>query len=367
MSIDILPDLNLYNISSQDYLKYGIGIGADYSGINFDQLEFSEGLDISTEVGKIYSLKQALKKEELQQKLDQFAFSDLNQIKTNKFFAKNALNYTDAYFLHITKDTKLDEFQLLEISQQVENSLGYLFIFIEPNCEVKLIENTNANNYLGLIVDLVVAENSSCEYVINQQNKKYTLTTRQSFIQGDASITWFDFNFGSKKIKSPISNQLLKQGAEANIYGAFFGNKNQQMDLYNRTVHKSPNTNSDMKVKGILDDKAKGVYRGLVKVAEPAANSQGYQKEDTLLLSDDAEISSVPDLEIANNEVMCSHGVTTSKIKKEDLFYLQSRGMDLEEAKKMFVLGHVSEVLEKIDDENIKAKIKKATLDKMRE
>jgi Fe-S cluster assembly protein SufD len=366
MSTEILPDLDSDNISSQDYLKYGIGIGADYSDVNFDQLEFKEGLDISSEIGKVYSLKQAGKKEKLQKKLDKFAFFDLNQIRSNKFFAKNALDYTDAYFLHITEDTKLDEFQLLELSQRARNSLGYLFVLVEPNCQVKLIEHTEAKNYLGLIVDLVVAENSNCEYIINQKNKDYTFTSRQSFIHKDASITWFDFNFGSRKIKSSISNQLLEQGSEANIYGAFFGNEDQQMDLYNRTVHKSQNTDSDMKVKGILDDDAKGIYRGLVKVAEFGANSQGYQKEDTLLLSEDAEISSVPDLEIANNEVMCSHGVTTSKIKKEDLFYLQSRGMDLKDAKEMFVLGHVSEVLEKIDDENIKEEIKQATLDKMK-
>lgn len=360
--------LNLKEVPDSDYLKYGIGIGSDYSDMDFDNLEFEGDVEIDSEIGDIYSLDDAKRKVEFVNVIKQNSYIARGQIESNKFFAKNIQEPTDSFFLHITKESTAEDFAELEIKQKVENSLVYLFVYIEQGVDVQVLEKLQANNYLGLVVDVYVADNANCDYAVLQNTgDSFVMTCRGGAVNRDASLNWFDINLGSKKTKTSIVNKLKAKGASSEVSGVFFGNEKQMYDLYNSTIHQNPHTSSNMLTKGVLDDNAKGVYRGLVKVNEGATNSQGYQKEDTLLLSDDAQINSVPDLEIANNEVTCSHGVTTSKIDKEDLFYLQSRGLDKADAQDLFVLGHISPVLNKIDINSLKDKIRDMVLNKMRE
>lgn len=359
--------LNLEEVSDSDYLKYGIGIGADYSDIDFDNLEFESGIEISSNIGELYRFDKAAKQQEFEDVINQNLYIAQDQIESNKFFAKNVQEPTDSFFLHISKDTTVEDFAELSIEQKAESSLVYLFIYIEEGVDVQILEKLQANNYLGLVVDVCVADNANCNYAILQNiNDGFVMTCRGGVINRDASLNWYDINLGSKKNKTSIVNKLKAEGASSEVSGVFFGSDEQQYDIYNATIHENPHTSSNMLTKGVLDDDAKGVYRGLVKVNKGVANSQGYQKEDTLLLSDDAQINSVPDLEIANNEVTCSHGVTTSRIDSEDLFYLQSRGLDKYDAEEMFVLGHISPVLDKIDSKDLKDDIRGLVLDKMR-
>ena len=103
-----------------------------------------------------------------------------------------------------------------------------------------------------------------------------------------------------------------------------------------------------MLTKGIVKDKSKSVYNGLVNVNENAVNTDGYQKEDILILSENAEADSIPELEINNNDVRCTHGATISQIDKEKLFYLTSRGIKKPEAESLLVNGFIEPVVKEI-------------------
>jgi len=103
-----------------------------------------------------------------------------------------------------------------------------------------------------------------------------------------------------------------------------------------------------------LTDKAKCVYRGLVKIYDNAYGSNGYQKEDTLLLSNDAVADSIPNLEIDNNDVRCTHGATIGRIDKEKMFYMRSRGLNEEQATKEYVKGFFDSLIQKIQMENLR-------------
>ena len=106
-----------------------------------------------------------------------------------------------------------------------------------------------------------------------------------------------------------------------------------------------------------MEDHSKTIYRSLIDIRANAFNAVGHQKEETLLLSPNAQISSVPDLEIANNEVSCSHGVSTTTIDDESLFYFQSRGMDTETAKQAILHGHLGAIVDMIDNETLRTDI----------
>jgi Fe-S cluster assembly protein SufD len=99
----------------------------------------------------------------------------------------------------------------------------------------------------------------------------------------------------------------------------------------------------------VLRDTAKAVHRSLVHIAPDAHDCEGYERQDTLLLSDGAQINAVPNLEINNNQVKCSHGATTTYIDDEKLFYFLSRGLDRQSAEELFVSGYVAPVMEKVN------------------
>ena len=134
------------------------------------------------------------------------------------------------------------------------------------------------------------------------------------------------------------------------------------MDLGLNAIHNSPHTYSNMITKGVLFDESKAVYRGLIKINKNANNSNGYQKEDSLLLGNKTESDSIPKLEIDNNEVRCTHSSSVSQIDEDKMFYVMSRGLNEKEARITIVKGFLQEVIDKVNfgelDKLISEKIK---------
>jgi Fe-S cluster assembly protein SufD len=110
----------------------------------------------------------------------------------------------------------------------------------------------------------------------------------------------------------------------------------------------SPNANSDLLYKGALYDRSKTVFRGVIRVFPKAQRTDAYQTNRNLLLSEDAEAVSLPNLEIEADDVKCSHGATVGQLDEEELFYLQSRGLNQRQAERLVIFGFFGEVLDRL-------------------
>ena len=131
------------------------------------------------------------------------------------------------------------------------------------------------------------------------------------------------------------------------------------------SIHNGPHTWSDIFTKGALTGSSKCLYRGLVKIKENAFGSNGYQKEDTLLLSEDAVADSIPNLEIDNNDVRCTHGASIGKIDMEKMFYMKSRGLNEEQATWKYVKGFFEQLIPKIQIEHLRDNMHKMIEERM--
>ena len=131
------------------------------------------------------------------------------------------------------------------------------------------------------------------------------------------------------------------------------GEKEQLFDQRTRQLHLAPHGRSDLLYKNALMDEAKSIFSGLIKVEEPAQQTDAYQTNRNLLLSPKAEADSLPGLEILANEVKCSHGATTGEIDSDQLFYLLSRGIPKATAEQLLVFGFLREVLQRIGDDSV--------------
>jgi len=195
----------------------------------------------------------------------------------------------------------------------------------------------------GSQIDIITVQNLSKDYAAFQH--------RHSITKRDAAVNWIDVCLGTQYAKSDFIGDLVEEGAKGTIKVLFFANEKQRFDIYTAHDHKARNTYSDILTKGAVDNDAKALSRGLVKIESNAFGSNGYEKQDVLLLSDTAEADAIPNLEIDNYDVKCSHGSTIGQVDANKLFYLMARGIDKENAVKLIVEGYFTPVLEMFDAE----------------
>ena len=139
------------------------------------------------------------------------------------------------------------------------------------------------------------------------------------------------------------------------------------MDISTVVQHESPHCHSRQLVKGILGGKSSGVFRGLANVYKKAVKTDAQQSNKNLLLSPKARMNSIPQLEIYEDDVKCTHGSTTGQIDEDSLFYLQTRGINHKDAAKLMVRGFANEVVEKAGHSQLKDKIQTALAEKLEE
>ncbi len=163
----------------------------------------------------------------------------------------------------------------------------------------------------------------------------------------DARFTHHNFAFGGLLARSDIHADL-DVASECELNGLYLGVKRQHIDNHTRINHLMPNAISRELYKGVLDDRARGVFQGRVIVDIDAQKTDSQMNNRNLLLSDDAEADTKPQLEIYADDVKCGHGVTVGQLDEKSIFYLQSRCIDEETARNMLTFAFANEMVDKI-------------------
>lgn len=151
--------------------------------------------------------------------------------------------------------------------------------------------------------------------------------------------------------------RLVGESAEANIYGAYVCGADERVKIAVDMHHEVPHCNSRQLFKGIAGGKSRVDFYGKIIVAQDAQQTQAYQENHNILLSDDAKINTKPQLEIYADDVKCSHGATIGRLNEEEQFYMRSRGITLEDAKVLQMISFLAPVLEAIPDESKREEI----------
>lgn len=163
-----------------------------------------------------------------------------------------------------------------------------------------------------------------------------------------------------KLVRNESAVLLQQEGAEANINGAYRLYQNGHSDITTNIKHLAAHTVSNQLVKGVLDGTSKGVFQGQIHIAPNAQQTEGYQLHRALLLSDEAEVDCKPELEIFADDVKCSHGATSGDLDKEQIFYMQTRGISFENARQILIDAYLNEVLGKVENDVIRKWLKEA-------
>ena len=168
--------------------------------------------------------------------------------------------------------------------------------------------------------------------------------------------------FGGRLVRNDLSFHLLGSGAEVQLNGLYLADGKQHVDNHTTVEHAVPHCDSRETYRGILGGKASAVFNGRVHVHPDAQRTDAQQSNQNLLLTDDAIIHTKPELEIYADDVKCTHGATIGQLDREALFYLRSRGLAHDEARRMLVDSFAAEIVRRIGDEPLRDELTEAVV-----
>lgn len=234
-----------------------------------------------------------------------------------------------------------------------------LAITLEEGADLTLIErHTGAGAYWKNMVTRVnLAAGARFRHIRFQDDSAEAVNTNMVKITLDRDSVYdgFSFNLGGKLTRHEMRAVLSGAGGEIHFNGLNLLQGKQHGDTTIVIEHAAPHCASNQFYRSILDDEARGVFQGKVHVHKIAQKTDGYQLSNALLLSPRAEMDTKPELEIYADDVKCSHGSTCGQLDEEPLFYLRSRGLNEAEARLLLVQAFVDEVVDKIQDDAVKA------------
>ncbi len=207
------------------------------------------------------------------------------------------------------------------------------------------------------VTEILVGANAKLTHIRLQDAGEATthLATDLVDVAEGANYRGFVLTTGARLARQESFIEFSGENAEAHISGAYLLSGEQHADVTTRIHHAVPHCVSREVFKGVIADKARGVFQGKIIVAEGAQKTDGHQLNKTLLLSDQAEIDARPELEIYADDVKCSHGATAGQLNDDHLFYLRARGIDEAAARGLLMQSFLTEALEEVEDEQIRA------------
>lgn len=236
--------------------------------------------------------------------------------------------------------------------QQKHGSSAHLALIVEPNIDAALTMQTVTEGFSTQYLDVILREGSSLRLTDVRRGQKESIhyTQRASRTEKDSTLRWVQCDTAGKRLYNFTRNHLIGENSEARITNMYYGANEEEFDVSLESRHTGRNTYSFIRSRGALQS-AKSTQRGLVRINVDAAESDGYQKADALLLDKKAHIVSIPDLEIRNPEVKCSHGSTVTNLDEEKLFYLNSKGIGDKAAKNALIEGFYTPYIERAGDD----------------
>ena len=275
----------------------------------------------------------------------------------NKLAALNSAVWSGGSFVYVPAGVKV-EMPLQAYFRINTENMGQFertLIIAEEGSDVHYIEGCTAPVYStdslhSAVVEIMAKPGSRVRYttVQNWSQNVYNLVTKRAVAQERATMEWVDCNLGSKLTMKYPSIYLLGPEAHGEILSIAFAGDGQHQDAGGKIIHAAPKTSSSIFSKSISKDGGRSTYRGLLEVADGATESRSKVVCDALLLDEDSRSDTYPTIRIGENDADVGHEATVSKIGDEQIFYLQSHGLDEEEASKMIVNGFIEPVTKEL-------------------
>ncbi len=333
------------------------GLAVDLSGREIGL----KGLDSLKSKGVVVSsLAQSMTSH--QKLVEPYLYKQVNN-NSGKFEAMNGALWNDGVFVYVPDNAEIEKPLHILHDGGIENSMSFprVLIIVGRNAECTIIDEYSGGGmnrdkgvtYVNGAVEIFGLQDSRTRYVFLQRQASAITgyCTHRAQIERGANMMTIALSFGGSVSKQNFGVTLNGPGAESNMYGLLFGTGRQHFDNHTLHRHASGQTRSNIDFKVVLRDRAVSAYTGLIKIENRAKGCEAYQENRNLLLNPGARAETIPELEILNEDVTCTHGATIGPIDPDMVFYLKSRGLTKPEAVQTIVSGFVSDTLRLVPED----------------
>jgi Fe-S cluster assembly protein SufD len=297
--------------------------------------------------------------------VERFFMREAVPVHAGYFAAMHGALWSGGTFLYVPRNVQVElPLRTATWAGPDVNSFTHTLVVIESGASVALVEEFTSSDsgdqavHNG-VIELIVHENAQLDYVNVQDwdRNAYNFTTERALVGRDATLHWVVSGMGSRLTKSFIDSSLVGPGSTALMSGVFFGDGRQHLDYDTQQNHVADHATSDLLYKGALKDRARSVWQGMIKVYPGAQKTDGYQANRNLILDKTARADSIPGLEIEADDVRCTHGATISQLDPDEVFYIRSRGLPLEDTQRLIVQGFFEPVIARIPLEDVRERL----------
>jgi Fe-S cluster assembly protein SufD len=249
-------------------------------------------------------------------------------------------------------------------------SFARTVVELGESAEATVIELFTSGPNPGLfvpIVDMAVADAAVLSYNAVQQLGQRTWQIAHQRVRAgrDSTVRTFTASFGGEYARFRTESVLAGEGGSAELLAAYLGGGAQMHDFRTVQEHVAPRTTSDLVFKGAVGGSSRSVYSGLIRMRRGSRGANAFQANRNLVLSEGAHAESVPNLDIAENDVRCSHASAVGQIDREQSFYLESRGVPRAVAERLILLGFFEDLWERIGSPGVRAHLKASVTDRL--
>jgi Fe-S cluster assembly protein SufD len=252
---------------------------------------------------------------------------------------------------------------------------SHVLVVLGENAEATLLTETAGGGEAGSVggfhcggTEIVVGRRAFLR-MVNLQNWNtgvWHFARQKAVVHAGGRLQWTLGALGSRLAQVAQDVALVGREAEAQVNGVMFTEGRQHLVTNTLQHHEAPACKSDLLYKGALQDRSRLVWRGMIKVDKAAQKTDGYQRNDNLMLSDESRADSIPGLEIEADDVRCTHGATSGRVDAEQVFYAQSRGLTADEAARLVVAGFFQQVFDRITIPQVREALARAVCSRIR-
>lgn len=276
----------------------------------------------------------------------------------DKFAAAHHAFGNDGAVLIVPAGSAIEKPFFIDVQAATDGAISFpkITLATERSSQASVVIRYRSDDDVQALVvphlELFVAENSTLKVTVVQHWGRATtaLGHASAKVDRDGSVHLGEAGLGGSLSRLQLTIDLEGNGTSANVVGAFFGDEEQTLDYRYTMHHQGVNTDSDMFLKGAVQDDALSIFTGMIRIDEDAQKTNAFQTNRNLILSEGASAQSVPNLEILANDVRCGHGSTMGPLDDEQRYYLMSRGLDEARTNRLLVHGFFNEVLAKFPE-----------------
>lgn len=292
------------------------------------------------------------------------------------FVALNTAFVNDGVFIHIQPGKSISQpIHIIYINSSTNpdhtSSIRNLIV-AEQGSKINISEsyhslNNDACGLMNSVTEVVVMQNAHVELVKAQleSNKSSHISFTQAIQERDSLFDTVTVTLNGDLVRNNLHIKMNDVNCTSHLYGLYILDGNQLVDNHTLVDHAMPNCYSNELYKGIIGGKAAGVFNGKIFVRKDAQKTNAYQSNKNILLTDDAQMNTKPQLEIFADDVKCTHGATIGQLDEEALFYLRTRGIGEKNARALLNIAFAGDVLNNIKNEALKENLLKLSIDKL--